>query len=242
MIENNAEIRKVVCEQRILEYQLIRKQVKNINLRIKPDRKVFVSANENVPVDFLDDFVKRKQEYIIRALDKYEENRKYVTVAPRQYVSGESFEILGKSLRLKVSEETMESVSTDGVFIFLSVKNKDNFKRKEKLMNDWLKNLQVATFHEISAEIYHIFKKYDVVYPQIKIRYMTSRWGSCQSKRGIITLNSKLIEAPRNCIEYVVLHEFVHFIHPNHSKNFYDFVAMLMPDWKKRKKELEKRL
>ena len=109
-------------------------------------------------------------------------------------------------------------------------------------MNNWLKEMQTGTFNQISREIHQIFKKYDVEYPIIKVRYMTSRWGSCQSKRGVITLNSKLIEAPRNCIEYVVLHEFTHFIHPNHSKKFYDFVAMLMPDWKERKMELEKRL
>ena len=102
--------------------------------------------------------------------------------------------------------------------------------------------MQTGTFNQISREIYQIFKKYDVEYPTVKVRYMTSRWGSCQPKRGVITLNSKLIEAPRNCIEYVVLHEFTHFIHPNHSKKFYDFVAMLMPDWKERKMELEKRM
>ena len=85
-----------------------------------------------------------------------------------------------------------------------------------------------------------LFEKYGVAYPTLKIRYMTSRWGSCQPKKGIITLNSKLIEAPRNCIEYVILHELVHFIHPNHSRQFWDFVAMMMPDWKERKKELEK--
>lgn len=241
MIKTSVEIRKVACEKRILEYQLTRKQVKNINLRIKPDGKIYVSANNNIPVDFLDDFVKRNQEYIMRALEMYEENRKYAVATPRQYVSGESFNILGKSLQLRVIEENLESVSTDGVFILLSVKNKDNFKRKEKLMKDWLKKLQIETFKEISDEIYSIFKKYDVVYPQIKIRSMTSRWGSCQPKKGIITLNSKLIEVPKNCIEYVVLHEFAHFIHPNHSKKFYDFVGMLMPDWKERKKELEKR-
>jgi len=65
-------------------------------------------------------------------------------------------------------------------------------------------------------------------------------WGSCQPEKGVITLNSKLIAAPRNCIEYVVLHEFVHFIYSSHSKQFYEFVAMLMPDWKERKSELEK--
>ena len=239
---SNTEIRNVRCEQRVLEYQLTRKQVKNINLRVKPDGQVFVSASESVPVKFIDNFVKEKQEYIIRALDKYEENRKYVSFAPRQYVSGESFDILGKSLRLKVIQGNQESVTTDGVFIFLTVRNKENQKRKENLMNNWLKEMQTGTFNQISREIHQIFKKYDVEYPIIKVRYMTSRWGSCQSKRGVITLNSKLIEAPRNCIEYVVLHEFTHFIHPNHSKKFYDFVAMLMPDWKERKMELEKRL
>lgn len=239
---SNTEIRKVMCEQRVLEYLLTRKQVKNINLRVKPDGQVFVSASEGVPADFIDSFVKQKQEYIFRALNKYEENRKYVSIAPRQYVSGEGFDILGKSLRLKVVQGKQESVTTDGVFIFLTVKNKDNQKRKENLINNWLKEMQIGTFNQICREIYQVFKKYDVEYPTIKIRYMTSRWGSCQPKRGVITLNSKLIETPRNCIEYVVLHEFAHFIYPNHSKKFYDFVAMLMPDWKERKKELEKRL
>jgi len=239
---SNLEMRSISCEHRILEYQLTRKLVKNINLRIKPDGNILVSANYDVPVEFIDDFIKRKQEYIIRILEKYEENLKYTSPVPRQYISGESFEILGKSLRLKITEGEQEAVWTDGVFIFLIVKNKDNLKRKDKLINDWLKNLQTKTFEQICMETYRVFKKYDVSYPQFKIRFMTSRWGSCQPKRGIITLNSKLIEVPRNCIEYVVLHEFVHFIHPNHSRKFYDFVAMLMPDWKERKMELEKRL
>ncbi|MEG1294699.1 MAG: SprT family zinc-dependent metalloprotease [Clostridium sp.] len=238
---SNTEIRKVWCEQRVLEYLLTRKQVKNINLRVKPDGQVVVSASEGVPVEFIDNFIKEKQEYIIRALDKYEENRKQVSSAPRQYVSGESFNVLGKSLQLKVIQGKQESVTTDGVFIFLTVKNIENQKRKENVMNHWLKEMQTGIFNQISREIYQIFKKYDVEYPIVKVRTMTSRWGSCQPKRGVITLNSKLIEAPRNCIEYVVLHEFAHFIHPNHSKKFYDFVAMLMPDWKERKMELEKR-
>jgi predicted metal-dependent hydrolase len=68
---------------------------------------------------------------------------------------------------------------------------------------------------------------------------MTSRWGSCQPKRGTITLNKRLIETPRSCIEYVVMHEFVHFRQPNHSKNFYDLLGVLMPDWNERKATLE---
>lgn len=239
-MKQKIEMRSVTCGQGVLEYKLTRKKVKNVNLRIKPDGSILVSANSTVSVRYIDDFVRLKQDFIIRALKRFEENRKYAAPVPRQYVSGENFDLLGKSLQLKVIEGKQEDVSTDGVFIFLTVKNKDNLKRKEKLINDWLKNLERETFEQICEETYQKFKQYDVPYSQLKIRSMTSRWGSCQTKKGIITLNSKLIEKPRSCIEYVVLHEFAHFIHPNHSRKFYDFVAMLMPDWKERKKELEK--
>ena len=108
------------------------------------------------------------------------------------------------------------------------------------MMNRWLKEYQMMIFKEVVDEKYALFQKYNVPYPELRVRYMTSRWGSCQPKRGTITLNSQLIKVPRNCIEYVVLHEFAHYIHPNHSRQFWDFVAMMMPDWKERKKELEK--
>ena len=75
--------------------------------------------------------------------------------------------------------------------------------------------------------------------PTLRIRDMETRWGSCLAKKGIITLNKRLLEAPRHCIEYVVTHEFCHFIHPNHSKQYYAFLTMLMPDWRERKKVLD---
>lgn len=235
-----SEIRQVQCDQRVLEYELTRKPVKNINLRIKPDGKIYVSANKRVPIKFIDNFIKEKQEFIVRALDKYEERQKNTPNSIREYISGESINVLGKSLRLQVIQGKPESVTSDGVFIYLTTKNKDDVRHKEIIINKWLKELQLDVFDQICKEVYKMFQKYNVTYPIIKIRKMTSRWGSCQHRKGIITLNSKLIEVPKRCIEYVVLHEFAHFIHPNHSKNFYDFVAALMPDWKDRKKELEK--
>ena len=97
-------------------------------------------------------------------------------------------------------------------------------------------------FREIIAEIYPTFQKYGVAMPKLRIRDMDTRWGSCLAKKGIITLNKRLLEVPRDCIEYVVIHEFCHFIHPNHSKKFYDFLTMLMPDWKARKKLLDQNI
>jgi len=239
----------VVIEQRLvncihgeISYLLTRKPVKNINLRIKPDGRVLVSANESVPVDFIDGFIENKQRYILSILARYDEKRKLIQPIPKRYVSGENYDLLGKSLRLKVEEAEKEIVYTDGIYIFLKVKDKDDFRHKEILMTKWLKEYQRKVFDELISEKYSQFQKYGVPYPKLKVRYMTSRWGSCHTEKGVITLNSQLIAAPRNCIEYVVLHEFVHFIHPNHSKEFWNFVAMMMPDWKERKAELEKRL
>lgn len=232
-----SETRQVKCGQMFLNYTLTRKPVKNINIRIKPDGRILVSAGKRVPVSYIDNLIKEKQEYIFRVIKRFEERQK--RIIPIKYEDGETFKILGENRKLKVIEGRPETVTSDGKNILLTVKNKDDEKHKEILVNRWLKDLQEEVFNGICKETFRLFEKYGVKYPAIKIRKMKSRWGSCQPQKGIITLNSRLIETPTKCIEYVVLHEFTHFIHPNHSKRFYEFIEGLMPDWKERKKELE---
>ncbi|MCW2276946.1 uncharacterized protein DUF45 [Heliophilum fasciatum] len=87
--------------------------------------------------------------------------------------------------------------------------------------------------------IFPVVEKYGVKKPAIMIRTMKARWGSCIKDKGIIVLNSELIKAPKYCIEYVVLHELVHFIHRDHNADFYDFLTSLMPDWRERKRILD---
>ena len=241
-MQKKSEQRLLHCENGDISYLLIRKPVKNVNLRIKSDGNVVVSANHRVPIRFIDGWIEQKQNYILSVLARYEEKRKLVQEMPKRYVSGESYELLGKSLRLEVEESEEEKVYTDGTYLFLMVKNKDDVRHKELMISKWLKKYRIDVFKELIDEKYALFQKYGVPYPELRVRHMTASWGSCQPKKGIITLNSQLIAAPINCIEYVVLHEFVHFIHPNHSRQFWDFVEMIMPDWKERKEELGKRL
>lgn len=232
-------IRTVSFEGQTIDYVLERKEVKNLNLRIRKDCSVYVSANSNVPINKVDEFIKSKANYIVASQNKFRLMAEYAP-APKQYISGESFYVLGRELRLKLIESKKEQIYSDGVYLFLCVKDVENFKRKEKLVNKYLDNLCMDVFGQVIETIYPIFKKYGVAYPNLRIRNMETRWGSCLSKKGIITLNKKLLETPRNCIEYVVMHEFCHFIHPNHSRNFYALLTMLMPDWKDRKAILEK--
>lgn len=74
--------------------------------------------------------------------------------------------------------------------------------------------------------------------PEIKIRAMKSKWGVCYTQRNSITLNSLLIHFPKECLEYVFLHELCHFIVPNHSKRFYSLIESRLPDYKNIKKKM----
>lgn len=238
-MRSNVEERTVHCESGDIPYLLTRKPVKNVNLRIKPDGKVFVSAGSRVPVKFIEGFIASKQDYILDVLARYEKIRNEAQEMSRQYENGEKFALLGRNLVLKVEESGEETVYTDGVYLFLHVKDKDNFRRKEILVSRWFRQCQDEVFGELIEEKYAQLQKYGLPYPAWKVRNMKSRWGSCQPEKGVITLNSQLIAAPRSCIEYVVLHEFVHFLYPNHSRQFWDFVAGVMPDWKERRRELK---
>ncbi len=239
----HTEIRKVITDRGKIEYQLTRKPVKNINLRIKPDGKVYVSANKSVDTRFIDDLMKQKKDFIINALEKYEEKRKNSVSMEKKYIDGEFYKILGNKLSLKILTGDKESVTYNHEHIYLTLKeeNKDKKDIKQDLINQWMQNLMVDIISEKCQETYKRFKeKYDIKQPnKIRIRYMTSRWGSCRPRTGNMTFNSKLIEGPIECIEYVVIHEFAHLIHPNHSKDFYNLIEEFMPDWKKWKKELE---
>lgn len=231
--------RFIIAEGQEIHYYLERKNVKNLNLRIRKDGSVYVSANESVSCNEIDDFVCSKASYILHAVEKFKEMAQYKP-QPKQYVSGETFNIQGRGLRLQVLEASKESISEDGIYIYLEVKDINDFEKKKRMVNRFLDRQCKTVFTEILDELYPLFQKYDVERPAMRIRDMETRWGSCLAKKGIITLNKRLLEAPRNCIEYVVMHELCHFMYPNHSKQFYTFLSMMMPDWKERKQFLDK--
>ncbi len=231
-------IQKLELSDRVIQYDLERKRVKNINLRIKPDGSVFVSANEAVDVKSINEFMLSKERFIITALCKYEEAKKYAPKS-KDFIDGESFTIFGHERRLKVNPANKNYVESDEAYIYLFVKDTGDTELKQKTMNKWLQLKCKDTIKLLCEAIYPAFQKYDVVFPELRFRNMISRWGSCQPKRKIITFNYALINAPVMCIEYVIVHEFVHFLVPNHSRKFYELLSVFLPDWQERKKMLE---
>ena len=195
---NTKKQERTVCAGgKKIKYILERKQVKNINLRVRPDGSVKVSASPRVDESQIDDFVLSKAEFVLKAMKRFEETAE----AERQFQA-----------ELSKAKSGQESLLADP-----------------------------AIFTEILDEVYPAFIPYGIARPKLRVRTMKSCWGSCLVNKGIITLNRKLLMKPRECIEYVMVHELCHFIHPNHSKEFYKFMEQFMPDWKERKGRLNGR-
>ena len=182
----------------IITYELTRKSVKNINLRVRRDGSVAVSASRRVPVKFIDEWIRSKEEFILQAQERNAERE----------------------------QQRQKELDTGANADF-------DLLDKEKAL---------AVFQEIGQEVWRTLKQNGVqkpeVYPRIRVRTMKSRWGSCIPSKNVITLNTRLLLKQRHLVEYVVLHEFAHFTHPDHSPRFYGLVESMMPDWKERKKEL----
>jgi len=222
-----------------ITYELRRKPVKNLNLRIRADQSICVSANSYVPLTTIEAFLRSRSGYILAALDKFAERERNAP-PPMQYADGEAFQMLGREFRLCVAKGSRNRAESRGDYVLLTVQSTDDFALKEKTMNKWMKTQCRNVVHSICRSVYPEFEKQGVAFPQIQLRMMVSRWGSCQPEKHILTFNTFLIKVPQPCIEYVVVHEFTHFLVPNHSKQFYDEMAKVMPDWKERKKMLEK--
>ncbi|AWP36504.1 hypothetical protein CYJ15_05720 [Heyndrickxia coagulans] len=232
------EKHQIEYANKIIDFVVKRKKVKNVNLNIKPDMTIEVTANDRVPLDFICDFVKTKGAWILKNVKTFQDVQPY-RQSEREYVSGETFKYLGKQYRLRVMQEEEEKVKYFRGFIYLYVKDTENVNRKAKLIDEWYREKAQKTFHESLAKMFPLVQKYGVDKPNIDLRSMKARWGSALTEKNTILLNTDLIKAPKYCIDYVVLHELIHFKYNDHSDNFYKMLYSLMPDWEKRKAILD---
>lgn len=229
---------EVTYGEETIKFEVERKKVKNVNLSIKVNGDVIVTAKDEVPLEFIEGFILRKASWIIKQV-KYYKAHEVKGKYEKELVSGESIKYLGKQYRLKVVESEEEYVKYLRGYIYLYVKDKSNYSKKEQLLNNWFDIKCREVFKSLYKEMYSMVSKYGVPYVKINIRKMKTRWGSCMAEKNTIILNRDLIKAPKYCIKYVVLHELVHMIYKEHNNEFYDFLFTLMPDWKERKRILD---
>ncbi|HAX02663.1 MAG: hypothetical protein A2Y45_01510 [Tenericutes bacterium GWC2_34_14] len=227
---------------KVIQVELVRKNVKNINLTIRPDLTIFVSAKPTLPMESIEEYIKSKSSWIVKRIGRFKATKSVNTIS-HEYVSGESYKFLGKQYRLdlELTASSERVMLTDG-YIKLFVKNKNKKTTKSRLMDEWYRKQAKTIFEDSLDRIYTIIEPYINKKPTMDFKVMKKRWGSCLRSKNMILLNLELIKAPMYCIDYVVLHELVHFIHRNHDAKFYEMLTVLMPDWKQRKEILDEEI
>lgn len=225
------ENRTVIIDEKEIAYVLERKSVKNLNMRIYDGGYIYISANKYITVEQIEQFIREHKHMIEKSRKK--NSNKIIGNGLKDYVTGEVLYHLGMPRTLQVEEGWNEDVILEERTIRLVVRDAEDIKHKQRKLNAWRKKQQEEILLGMCKQVAPIFQeKYGVEYPaEIRIKELSSMWGSCRPKQKIVTLNSALIFANEECIRYVVVHEFAHFIEANHSKDFYRVVASVMPDY-----------
>lgn len=218
-----------------IRYELNRAARKTLEISVHPDLSVTVTAPEDSEMDRIEAKVKKRARWIIKQQQQFE--RYLPHLPPRQYVSGETHRYLGRQYRLKVTESMPERVKLSPGFLYIDTRDKANTGKVCQLLDEWYRRQARRVFAQQLARCFNRVEHLGVPYPEISIRVMKTRWGSCDGI-GKITLNIKLIQVPKRYIDYVIIHELCHLKEHNHSKHFYQLLDRTMPDWKSRKSEL----
>lgn len=216
-----------------INYELSFKERKTLGIRVYPDGTVRVIAPLDASNENICHKLKQKAPWIIKQQHHFLSY--HPLTPPRKYVSGETHLYLGRQYRLRLQKASTNAVKLCQGRLMIS---KNERTSAENLLTAWYKTKATIHFHAILQEVLPLFQRYNIQQPQLHIRNMSTRWGSC-TPQGKIILNPDLIKAPKKSITYVIIHELCHLIHRRHTKAFYELQSAITPTWKKWKERLE---
>lgn len=239
-MKDNGKIRKLHYGQHVIDYEIVRKaKSRKLRLKVHPDQRVVVTAPIEATEAFIQTSVIKKAGWIWQNLQDFANQKS--DVLPRRYVSGETQFYLGRRYVLKV---TIDSEQPEAVKLYrgklnvnLTEEPTDKAAKVKKLLDNWYQQKAKAVFHE---RLLAMLPKTDWVQgtPSFRLLSMKKQWGSC-STQGNLVLNPHLVKAPKECIDYVILHELCHIAEHNHSDKFWRLLTQVMPNWKAVKTQLD---
>ena len=217
-----------------IQIEIIKKDIKNMHLSVlPPDGKVRVSAPNNLSDESIIMFVKTKLGWIKKQQEKFELQPRQ---SEREYVSGETIYVWGHQYFLQVEyNQKKNSLVLVGNKAILSVRKESTAKQREKFVNEWYRSL-------LKTEVEKYLPKWEVITglycDSWQSKYMTTKWGTCNTSTRKIWLNLQLAKKPIECLEYVILHELAHLKVKNHGPDFVAILDLHMPYWRECKKML----
>lgn len=207
-----------------------------VAIHVNPDGSVAVDAPTGFAEDRIQQAVQKRARWVVNHVN--EAHQRYANVRPKEYVSGEQVLYLGRRYVLKVipvtgspaparlrrgrlEVETGRHAGNDvkaRMRAWYRVKGRDYFARRIGALSESLPWVKAV--------------------PAFRLLEMQGQWGSC-SPAGEVILNPHLIKAPRQCIDYVLVHELAHLKHHDHGPQFWGLIDAHVPEWRKVKRHLD---
>lgn len=218
------------------EYTLIRSDRKTLEIAVHPDSSIVVKSPLNSELLLIEKKLRKRARWISQQLRYFQQfNPK---TPDRRYISGETHLYLGRQYRLRVRRGMGNSVKLYKGFFQVTCQEESHPLIAKKLMENWYLQKAHIQFHESLDRCWPKFNAFALSKPSLSIKRMQKRWGSLSDK-GIVTLNTELIRASKECIDYVVTHELCHLKYHDHSSEFYRLLGSIIPRWEETKHKLE---
>ena len=234
----------------MIHYDVIRKSqsskvssskaaARKVVIKVHPDQRVVATVPHDATEDSIQEALLKRARWLWQNLEEFAKQKDYVL--PKRYVSGETQFYLGRRYVLKVlidSEQVSNvKLSRGKLNVTLRKDFDDRVVKVKPLIDKWYQHKAKAIFHE---RLNKMLPKASWVtdIPSFRVMAMKKQWGSCSTK-GNLMLNPHLIKAPKECIDYVILHELCHISEHNHSEKFWRLLTQVMPNWKEVKAKLD---
>ncbi len=220
---------EITADGRTYPVHITYKRIRSVYLRVNEDGSLKVSSPWGVSDEQIISFIQSRLDWI-NAARKKSKKREASTLTGRD---GRTAMFMGRAMPVRFEESSKkEMILMDHEIVFH--------------MPAWNPDLAEALFYQKSAAIMAEMvkekrKQWDrkiclangIAPPRITIKYMTSRWGSCTPAHHHISLSVRLMHYPEGSMDYVILHEYAHFLQGNHGPDFYAIIDCYMPEWQK---------
>lgn len=219
-----------------IDIEVEQKDIQNIHLSVYPPKgRVHISAPFRMDMDTIRVFAISKLQWI---KDQKETLLSQEREPQREFLERESHYFYGKRYLLKIYEvEAKPKVEIDHKYIHLYVRPKTDQQKKKEVLDEWYRN----ELKQLAPKLISKWEeKIGVKSNEFGIKKMRTKWGTCNTEEKRIWLNLELAKKPKECIEYIVVHELVHLLERSHNQRFVKFMNEFMPKWRFHREELNR--
>ena len=219
-----------------IEVEVVRKDIKNVHLSVHPPSgRVTIAAPSRLSLDTIRIFVISKLAWIRQQQQKLIGQERE---APREYLNRESHYVWGQRYLFKIIEgDFPTSIELSHRRMILRTRPGSSLSRKQVQLDAWYRGQLKVAVPPLIAKWERLMK---VKVERFFVQRMKTKWGSCNPRARSIRLNTDLAKKPRECLEYIVVHELVHLLEPTHNARFIALMDQFMPKWQSHRDALNR--